>query len=1226
LRKFYRNNNRLIFAILFAGIAWLLSASSLFIDTPDQKASRFNKTFLQKDSELKEQIDFFSSELSKKTIEDIFRDNQDLAQTLFPDKGISIYIFKNEELKFWSDNELPLLNFLQLSDLKFPAIKLQNGIYSLQIKQHGEFTIAGLLLIKHEYPHQNDFLVNRFQEDFFIDREVIIHLDESDYPIQNLARETVFYLHFPSADYVSEIRPYAILFFSSLALIFLLLFFQEKAKELMHKIHPLWVFVAFSGILILLRFLTIEFQFPAFLYKFEIFSPTQYATSEFFPSLGDLLLNILLLLYLIYFFYSNSFFKEEEKAGKRQYIYGFLLLSILAMLYWFLTSIMAGMVLHSNIPFNLNNFFSLNKFSLAGFFVTALILFSLYLLSDKTINILKKWKIDRKYILLLAIFPSLLFIGLTGILKDADLLMLLWPFPIIFIVWLTRIRQKKNYSFTSILIIVFVFSVFTSHLLSRYSNLREQKTRKVLIQKFARDQDPVAEFLYRQIEKDLKEDEFLSEATENYWDRSAEVEYYMRERYLSGYWNKFDFQVNICWIEDELLISDLNTSQNCVSFFDSIIDLFGTRINNTNLYFLNNTTGRISYLAKIPIRSVQQEKSWLFIELDSKFLPEGTGYPELLMDASELLYSPELHNYSFAKYKDDKLAAKAGIFPYSLNPKTFTKNFNQDIYFLEKGDFNHLIYQPDEQTVILLSQPNEKLIDSLTEFSYLFAFYSLLLLLVLFFRQISTGIFSFWHDFKIRLQVIIIGTILIAIFFFGAGTIFFIKNQFSIKNNALITEKISSVLIELEHKLSGEPSLTSEMEEYLTQYLTKFSNVFFTDINLYDLDGNLLASSRKEIFDKGLSGRKMDPIAFSAMVLDRKTELIQEENLGKLNYISAYVPFFNVQGEQLAILNLPYFAKQSELEEEISVFLVALINIYVLLFVFSVVMAIFLSNFITGPLQLIRTKLRDVKLGKSNELIEWNGRDEIGSLVNEYNRMIVELSESAERLAQSERESAWREMARQVAHEIKNPLTPMKLSVQHLERAWKDKAPDIDKKLEKFTRTLVEQIDTLSDIASEFSNFAKMPESNPENFNVVELAKNVVNLFKDTPEAEVIISSLSSPQIMVRADKNQLLRVFNNLIKNAIQSMPVDQKGRVEISIKTENNFVLIEVKDNGEGIPDDQKEKIFVPSFTTKTGGSGLGLPITKNIVNDAGGRIWFKSVQGSGTIFYVELPLVKS
>jgi two-component system, NtrC family, nitrogen regulation sensor histidine kinase NtrY len=1226
LRKFYRNNNWLIFAILFSGIAWLLSASALFLDKPDEITSRFNKTFLQKDSELDGQIDFFSKELSEKAIEEIFRDNQDLVQTLFSNKGISIYIFEDKELKFWSDNELPLLNFLQLSGLESPVIKLQNGIYSLRIKKQGEFTIVGLLLIKYEYPHQNDFLTNRFHEDFSIDKEVVIHKDKSNYPIQNLEGERVFYLHFPSAYYVSEIRPYTILLFSSLSLIFLLLIFQRTAKKLMHKIHPFLVFASFSGILILLRFLTIEFQFPAFLYKFEIFSPTQYATSEFFPSLGDLLLNILLLLYLIYFFYSNNFFKEEEKVAKQQYFFGFLLLSLLSVLYWFFTSLLAGMVTHSNIPFNLNNIFSLNKFSLAGFFATALILFSLYLLSDKTINIFKKWKINSKDILLLAIFPSLLFIGLTIITEDADFIMLLWPFPVMFLIWWIRIWKKKHYNFTSILIIVFVFSVFSSHLFSRYSDLREQKTRRVLIQKLARDQDPVAEYLFTKLESEIVRDEFLHERAENFWGNKIEVENYIRERYLSGYWNKFDLQVNICSIDDELFIADLNLNKNCLTFFDSITNVFGTRINNTNLYFLNNTTGRISYLAKIPLKNNQDRNSWLFIELDSKFLPEGTGYPELLMDASELLHSPELYNYSFAKYKDELLVAKAGIFPYSLNAINFKDGENADIYLLEKDNFSHLVYRPDNQTVIVLSQPYELLIDRLTEFSYLFAFFSLLLLFVMFFRQVPNGLVSFWYDFKTRLQVIIIGTILFAILFFGLGTVLFIRNQFSIKNNSLITEKIASVQIELEHKLSAEPFLTIEMQEYLTQYLVKFSNVFFTDINLYDLKGNLIASSRKEIFDTGLSGRKMDPIAFSAMVLDRKTELIQEENLGKLNYISAYVPFFNVQGEQLAILNLPYFAKQSELEEEISVFLVALINIYVLLFVFSLVMAIFLSNFITGPLQLIRTKLRDVKLGKSNELIEWKGRDEIGSLVNEYNRMIVELSESAERLAQSERESAWREMARQVAHEIKNPLTPMKLSVQHLERAWKDKAPDIDKKLEKFTRTLVEQIDTLSEIASEFSNFAKMPESNPENFNVVELVNSVVNLFKETPEAEVIIFSISSPEIIVRADKNQLLRVFNNLIKNSIQSMTVDQKGSVEISIKKENNFVLIEVRDNGEGIPDDQKEKIFVPSFTTKTGGSGLGLPITKNIVNDAGGRIWFNSVQGSGTTFYVELPLVKS
>ena len=208
------------------------------------------------------------------------------------------------------------------------------------------------------------------------------------------------------------------------------------------------------------------------------------------------------------------------------------------------------------------------------------------------------------------------------------------------------------------------------------------------------------------------------------------------------------------------------------------------------------------------------------------------------------------------------------------------------------------------------------------------------------------------------------------------------------------------------------------------------------------------------------------------MAINQQTSFIHDEQIGRLEYISVYIPFKNKDGKLLAYVSLPYFAKQTELEKEISAFLVALINIYVLLFALSVIMAIIISNYVTRPLKLIQDKLSKIQLGKTNEPIEWEEDDEIGNLVKEYNRMINELSNSAELLARSERESAWREMAKQVAHEIKNPLTPMKLSVQHLQRMWNDQSPDMDQKLDRITQTLIEQIDTLSSIATEFSNFA----------------------------------------------------------------------------------------------------------------------------------------------------------
>ena len=267
--------------------------------------------------------------------------------------------------------------------------------------------------------------------------------------------------------------------------------------------------------------------------------------------------------------------------------------------------------------------------------------------------------------------------------------------------------------------------------------------------------------------------------------------------------------------------------------------------------------------------------------------------------------------------------------------------------------------------------------------------------------------------------------------------------------------------------------------------------------------------------------------------------------------------------------------------------------------------------------------MRQVKLGRASEEIEWSNKDEIGSLVTEYNRMIKELATSAELLAQNERESAWREMAKQVAHEIKNPLTPMRLSIQLLQRAYTDKAPDIDQRVERLSKTMIEQIDTLASIANAFSDFAKMPKVNNEAFDLRVLVQNTISLFHGTSEGvEFSFYDNGITNAWVYADKEQLIRVFNNLFRNGIQAIPENKKGVISISLSKQNQTFVFAIKDNGVGIPDDMYDKIFVPNFTTKTHGMGLGLAIVKNSVESCNGKVWFETIKEIGTTFYVSFP----
>ena len=348
----------------------------------------------------------------------------------------------------------------------------------------------------------------------------------------------------------------------------------------------------------------------------------------------------------------------------------------------------------------------------------------------------------------------------------------------------------------------------------------------------------------------------------------------------------------------------------------------------------------------------------------------------------------------------------------------------------------------------------------------------------------------------------------------------------------------------------------------------------------------------------------------------------KNKKIGLLEYTSAYETIVNKDNKVAAYINLPYFARQNELKKEISGFLVTLINIYVLLFGIAIVITFIISNRLVKPLNLIQQKLARVKLDSSNDLLEWEGGDEIGSLVNEYNKMVNKLAKSADALAQSERETAWREMAKQVAHEIKNPLTPMKLSMQHLARAWKEKNNNFENIFEKVSRTMIEQIDSLSRIATEFSNFAKMPKGNFEKIDLVKSIQSNIDLYSEVRNVDFVFNKINiDDEAIVNGDWEQTLRAFGNLIKNAVQAIPENQRGLIQIQLTKENKQFYISITDNGKGITEEAKQKIFTPNFTTKSGGTGLGLAMVKSIIENMHGKISFESEYGKGTTFKIEL-----
>lgn len=392
-------------------------------------------------------------------------------------------------------------------------------------------------------------------------------------------------------------------------------------------------------------------------------------------------------------------------------------------------------------------------------------------------------------------------------------------------------------------------------------------------------------------------------------------------------------------------------------------------------------------------------------------------------------------------------------------------------------------------------------------------------------------------------------------------------------------------------------------------------------VNLYDLDGHLLKSSKRTILRDSTELLLNEDILNQLANTIEHRYVVKNEKNGQI-FQSSYSYITDEKFKNLAILNLPYLENDDFLNRELKEFLLRLGYAYLAMILAAIVFAYFISKYITKSLKTISDKMNEIRLEKRNSKIQIaSSSEEIETLVQSYNSMIDELEASAVKLATSEREQAWREMAKQVAHEIKNPLTPMRLSVQSFQRKFDPNDANINQKVTEYSNTLIQQIDTMSSIASAFSNFAKMPAQKSENLDVVYIVKLALDIFNEN----YIHFEAQSEGIIAKFDRTQLIRVVTNLVKNSIQAIPQENpEPRIDVKVFIENDLVYITVEDNGSGITEDTKAKIFEPKFTTKTSGMGLGLAMVKNIVETFDGNITFTSELDKGTLFTVSFPKV--
>ncbi len=1147
----------------------------------------------------------------------------------FSKKGIEILIYKNDSLRFWTANVFAAPNIGEQHYFTSNVIQSGSGYYLVKQRSVKNHVIIALQLIRYNYRYSNEYLPSDFYKRFSAPVNAEINLQQGEFNIKNPAGKFLFSLTYNQPFELALWLQYLIYTLYVTSFLCLVSALLAMYKLLMHQFRHKWIlFPAFVLDVVLLRFIQFYFKFPSDLYQLQLFNPAYFASSDLLPSLGDFLINSLIGVQLAFLAFKHT--SKRDKGPSLSEIYkvipSALFIFIILILYFFLTQSINGLVLNSSISFRFDNILTLPPISHVGMFIIAALLLGFLFLFELIGKYFNTWNISLKMFAITAIIGITLYTVYLFSTKNFDIINIAFILFLFVILFFRIIRKTMaNFRLSRVISVVIVLSSLATYLVNKSETIREHEKRRLLATHLSDARDNLAEYYFNEAAKNIREDKALSgmlnsaksDSTYNYLSN------YIEDKYFSGYWSKYLIQVTVCKQDKNLSIKPGNIVTNCENYFDGKISQFMKPVSVPGLYFLRQSADAMYYLGKIVCTtkdSIVGGKTNIFIEISSNDIWKGLGYPELLFDTKNTK-TDNLYGYSYAFYKKGDLVKNVGKFSFDIDNHEIIKRKTDKGFFNLKG-YNHFLFRADPNTVIVLSKEVPWIPDLISPFSYLFLLLMIMLLLINWLK----GTWLNWnigiYTFRLRLQVIMISTIVISSILLVTVSLLFINQLNTNKNNEILDEKLNSVLIDIESRYGTVPAFDAVSKDELSDLLVNLSNTYFTDINIFNSDGFLMASSRDQIFREGMIAEQISPGSEKQLMIDKKSFFIERENIGSYSFLSAYTPIRNIDNHLLGYLNLPYFAKQEEIRREISGLISAFANIYIIMIVITVILALLLSRYITRPLQQIGNQFSRVKIGNKNAKIAWTRKDEIGRLVEEYNRMIDEMEKSAELLARSERESAWRLMARQVAHEIKNPLTPIKLSMQLLMRAWDDKAPDWDLRLKRFSQTLIMQIDTLSSIASEFSDFAQMPEPQIQEFDVIPLIQQSATLFRNQSDCEITFET-NQQECIIKADPNQILRVFNNLIKNALQALSDERQGVIRIKLFKVDNSCEISFQDNGTGISTESQTRIFSPNFTTKNAGMGLGLAMVKNIIDNSSGRIWFETNPGEGTTFFVSLPL---
>lgn len=1174
---------------------------------------------------LEEKVVFIQSVLKSQSLNDSLIPSSKLKGDL-KSNNVLFSLLKEGKETLWQENSF---NFdKNLNDSNVSLKLVENGWYIMGVKTKGDEKLVLYYQFFFKNYRENESIRYEFNEDVPVKREIEFQPNqESDgsFYLSKIDDKEVRgrFLYPPE-------RTNALWYYLVACILIFVYLIVVNFKD--GKFNN-WNFVKSYFLLMFGLRLLYYFSFAFFeLRNLAMFSPEVYASNFLSSSIGDLTLDVLIWLPIIFYLNHehNPMISIFRKWFTNHLVLSEIILNIsIISLCYLLTSFVKQLILDSVISFSLFQAGSINFYTYVGIFLLFIFIVGVCFLTFALSRMLGRVENRRDKLLMLLVFVSILTV-LTVWQYSLTLWAAMMSYAFLYV--FTRIVDIRKRTFAPFVFILF-FNLLITVLISFYIDYKEKELRKTFAIKALFGYDLEAEDLLYNSDEKIPNDSNVQQYFKNYRQDNEKLTNTIKHNYFTGYLNKYELIV-----QDYPLVKG-KPPRRKLKEFESYNKQFESakRVIGENYKALPSEDKEGDYLGRFYIASDSLINGVVFVTFKAKAKLRETNFYSSIN--SSLWVADEIRGYSYALYEDSVLVKSFGDYNYPVrsgNRRVFGFDFES------KDGYSHLNYSEDGTTQLVVSNP----LMSFTEWVSIFLVLVLdvviiaiilitLLSLILAFcrklskyticRNIERGMLkvipyletrNIFLSTKLHLSMfaIIILTFAVTLLI----TMSYVRDNYYNRQEVLLKDKMYRLVKSLETSGSGGALFQNEKLIYALSYERGL------DINIYNGDGSLLIASNNTIFNEGLIGPKLKRSAFEYFQNTLTQEFQHKESLGELNYLSAYYASYDENYKVKYFVNIPYFTQKSELDREISSYVVNLINFYGLVLIVSFLVAYFLSRKLAEPLEVIRQYMGEIKFGEANKQIIWKNNDEIGQLVQRYNEMLKEIESNAKKLASSEREGAWQEMAKQVAHEIKNPLTPMKLQVQMLQKSWRDKDPNLNEKFERVSALLLERMDAMAEMAIQFSTFSKMPKTIIEKVSLHGVIQDMVDLQSGADQFKIDLKM--QEDYIVEVDKEQLSRVFTNLIQNARQAIPEGRDGRLMIAIYKENDHVVCSFMDNGAGISKANVEKIFVPNFSTKNSGMGMGLAICKKIIESFGGKITFTTMKNKGTTFYVMIPFQES